>query len=134
MNEPHDLDITEWATSVQEAVTSIRTAGATSNLILLPGTGYTNAGGFSSDGSGDALISVVNNDGTTDNLIFDVHQYLDSDASGTSTECTSDGTSGLTTLATWLRSVDRQALLSETGGGNTDSCVTDLCAQFDFMK
>lgn len=32
MNEPHDLDITEWAVSVQAAVTAIRTAGATSQI------------------------------------------------------------------------------------------------------
>jgi endoglucanase len=32
MNEPHDVDINEWAVSVQAAVTAIRTAGATSQL------------------------------------------------------------------------------------------------------
>lgn len=37
MNEPHDLDMTEWAASCQAAVTAIRAAGATSQMILLPG-------------------------------------------------------------------------------------------------
>jgi endoglucanase len=32
MNEPHDLNITEWATTVQAAVTAIREAGATSQM------------------------------------------------------------------------------------------------------
>lgn len=36
MNEPHDLTMTTWATSVQAAVTAIRKAGATSQFILLP--------------------------------------------------------------------------------------------------
>jgi endoglucanase len=34
MNEPHEVDITTWAASVQAAVTAIRTAGATSQISL----------------------------------------------------------------------------------------------------
>ncbi|KIM99752.1 glycoside hydrolase family 5 protein [Oidiodendron maius Zn] len=134
MNEPHDLDITTWATSVQWAVTSIRNAGATSQMVLLPGTSYTSVGGFISDGSASALSAVKNPDGSTTNLIFDVHQYLDSDGSGTSTQCTTNGVSNLSTLATWLRSNGRQAFLTETGGGSTSSCYTDLCAELDWMN
>ncbi|PYH79016.1 cellulase-domain-containing protein [Aspergillus uvarum CBS 121591] len=134
MNEPHDLDVISWATSVQEAVTSIRNASATSQIILLPGTSYTSVGGFISDGSASALSAVKNPDGSTTNLIFDVHQYLDSDGSGTSTTCTTNGVSNLGTLATWLRSNGRQAFLTETGGGSTSSCYTDLCAELDWMN
>jgi endoglucanase len=43
MNEPHDLNVTTWATSVQAAVTAIRNAGATSQYILMPGDQYTSA-------------------------------------------------------------------------------------------
>jgi endoglucanase len=32
MNEPHDLDVDAWATSLQAAVTAVRTAGATSQI------------------------------------------------------------------------------------------------------
>jgi len=134
MNEPHDIpDINAWATSVQAAVTAIRTAGATSQIILLPGNNWTSAQTFVSNGSGPALLAVKNPDGTTTNLVFDVHKYLDSDNSGTSTECTTNNIdSAFAPLATWLRSVGRQALNTETGGGNTQSCITDLCQQLDF--
>lgn len=38
MNEPHDLtSVTTWAGTVQAVVTAIRDAGATSQMILLPG-------------------------------------------------------------------------------------------------
>lgn len=123
MNEPHDIpDITLWAASVQAAVTAIRTAGATSQMILLPGNGWTGAGTYISDGSGAALSTVKNPDGTNTNLIFEVHKYLDSDDSGTHTECTSDAVSdAFKPLAAWLRRQGRQAILTETGGGNTDS-------------
>lgn len=134
MNEPHDVDVPTWATTVQWAVTSIRQAGATSQMILLPGTGYTAAGTFVSTGSAAALSAVKNLDGTTTNLIYDVHQYIDSDYSGTHSDCVYNGVSGLQTLATYLRSVGRQAFLTETGGGSTSSCYTDLCAELDWMN
>lgn len=108
-NQPHDLDVWAWATSVQSAVTSIRNAGATSQMILLPGTGYTAAGSFVSSGSAAALSTVKNPNDSTTNLIFDVHQYLDSDFSGTHVDCTSNGIGNLANLANYLRSTGRQA-------------------------
>ncbi|OAG10577.1 cellulase-domain-containing protein [Paraphaeosphaeria sporulosa] len=128
MNEPHDLTMSTWATSVQAAVTAIRKAGATSQMILLPGTDYTSAGTFVAN-SGPALLKVTDSDGTTSKLIFDVHRYLDSDNSGTNAECVTDHVADtFVPLATWLRTNKRQAILSEVGGGNTASCQTDVCA------
>lgn len=135
MNEPHDLTVSTWATSVQAAVTAIRQAGATSQMILLPGSDYTSAAAFVSDGSGAALLGVQNPDGSTTNLIFDVHKYLDSDNSGTHSDCvTNNIDSAFQPLATWLRQNGRQALNSETGGGNVASCETYLCQQIQFLK
>lgn len=37
-------------------------------------------------------------------------------------------------LADWLRTNKRQALTTETGGGNTESCEKYLCQQIDFLK
>lgn len=130
MNEPHDVDINEWATTVQAAVTAIRQAGATGNKILLPGNDYTSAGAFISNGSGAALMKVTNLDGSTTNLIFDVHKYLDSDNSGTHTSCTTNNVQVFQTLGDWLRTNKRQAILTETGGGPSDSsCLQDVCQE-----
>ena len=126
--------LNSWAGSVQAAVTAIRGAGATSQMILLPGDGYTGASTFVSGGSAAALAGVTNPDKSTTNLIFDVHQYLDSDGSGTSTTCvkTSDV---FAPLLTWLKDSNRQALLSETGGGSDDpSCITNVCEVLDFLN
>ena len=104
-------------------------------LVLLPGTGYTSAGTFVSSGSAAALAAVKNLDGTTTNLIFDVHKYLDSDNSGTHAECvTNNIDDAFSPLATWLRSNGRQALNTETGGGNVASCETYLCQQIAYLK
>ena len=129
-------DMTIWATSVQAAVTAIRKAGATEHTILLPGTGYTSAESFVSSGSGPALAKVTNADGSTDNLVFDVHKYLDSDNSGTHAACVgNDISAAFAPLATWLRQEKRQALLSEIGGGSsTASCMTDVCQVADYLN
>ena len=128
--------MTTWATSVQAAVTAIRKAGATTQHILLPGTGYTSAESYVSSGSAAALGKVTNLDGSTDNLIFDVHKYLDSDNSGTHAACVSnDISNAFQPLATYLTQNKRVALLSEIGGGsNNPSCLTDLCKVADFLN
>ncbi|KAF9061599.1 putative endoglucanase [Rhodocollybia butyracea] len=135
MNEPHDLpSITLWAQSVQAAVTAIRNAGATSQIILLPGSDFASAQQFVTDGSGPALLNVTNPDGTTTNLIFDVHKYLDVDNSGTNLECvTNNIDAAWAPLVTWLRENGRQALNTETGGGNVASCVEFMCQQIAFQ-
>jgi endoglucanase len=60
---------------------TLREAGATTQMILLPGNDWTSAETFVSGGSAEALSMVQNPDGTTTNLIMDVHKYLDSDGS-----------------------------------------------------
>ncbi|KAJ7669341.1 endoglucanase [Mycena polygramma] len=136
MNEPHDVpDINLWAASVQAAVTAIRQAGATTQIILLPGNNWTSATTFISNGSADALSKVVNPDGSITNLIFDVHAYLDSDNSGTHPDCTTNNiATAWAPLAQWLRCNKRQAFNTETGGGyNTTSCFTFMCQQIAFQ-
>ncbi|KAL5352554.1 hypothetical protein ACLOAV_002502 [Pseudogymnoascus australis] len=135
MNEPHDMpDLTTWVATVQAVVSAIRSAGATSQLILLPGDNFTSAADFIANGSLAALSGVTNPDGSTTGLIFDIHKYLDSDNSGTHVECESDGIeAAYAPLADALRDGARQALLSETGGGNVDSCLRDVCAQNRYL-
>jgi endoglucanase len=104
-------------------------------MILLPGNGWTGAGTFISDGSGPALATVTDWDGTTNKLVFDVHKYLDADGSGTHTICVGDQiSSAFAPLAQWLRCNGRQALLSEIGGSNDQSCLTYMCSAISFLN
>jgi endoglucanase len=123
MNEPHNIpDMAIWAASVQEAVTAIRNAGATTQLILLPGNDFTGAQTFVSNGSAGNLSNVHNLDGSNTSLIFDVHKYLDVDGSGQLLDCVSNHINDtFMPLAAFLKENDRQAILSETGGGNSTS-------------
>ena len=86
MNEPHDLDIYTWRDTLQEVVKAIRDAGATKQWILLPGKDYSSAGAFRYN-SADALNTVTNPDGSTDNLFFDVHRYYNPQDTDIYTDC-----------------------------------------------
>ncbi|KAJ3541207.1 hypothetical protein NM208_g4712 [Fusarium decemcellulare] len=133
MNEPHDLDVALWAKSCQAAVTSIRKAGATSQLILLPGTNFTNAETFVTTGSADALAAIKNPDGSKDGLILDLHKYLDINNSGSFDECTTDNVEAFRAMADWLRENKRVAIISESGASLSDSCMEKFCAQNEFI-
>lgn len=134
MNEPHDLDIDTWAQTCQRAVTAIRAAGATSQMILLPGTNFDSAATLASDGRGAALLAVANPNGTADGLLLDVHKYLDEDNSGTHADCVTNNTAAFAAVAAFLRQRGRQALVSETGASGAASCLTDFCAQNAFVN
>jgi endoglucanase len=134
MNEPHDMpNLQTWANSVQAAVNAIRAAGATSQYILLPGSTYASAGTLPTE-AGPYLLKVTDPAGGVSKLLFDVHKYLDSDQSGTHPECVMDNVSVFQTLYNWLQTNNRRALLSETGGGNTQSCYTYLKSELSFIK
>ncbi|KAF9015554.1 endoglucanase [Cyathus striatus] len=135
MNEPHDIpSISTWATSVQAAVNAIRAAGATSQYILLPGSSWSSAQALPTE-AGPYLVKVTDPAGGTEKLIFDVHKYLDSDNSGTHADCVTSNVDVLQTLVNFLKANgNRQAILSETGGGNTSSCFTNLNAELAFVK
>jgi aryl-phospho-beta-D-glucosidase BglC (GH1 family) len=124
MNEPHDLDMPTWATTCQKVVSAIRSAGAKSQMILLPGTNFDSAGEILSSGSADALLAITNPDGGTDGLVLDVHKYLDVDNSGTHATCTTNNTDAFGLLAEYLRGKGRLAFIGETGASHdpTVSC------------
>lgn len=160
MNEPHDLDINVWAATCQKVVTGIRNAGASSQMILLPGTNFDSAATLVSSGSAAAMLNITNPDGTTTNLLLDIHKYLDEDNSGTHTACTTNNIDAFTTVAQFLRQSGRQGLISESGASSDATvsilfvrennahfprtelifpftfcqCVTNFCAQNTFIN
>jgi endoglucanase len=70
MNEPHDIpNLAAWGNSSQIAVNAIRNAGATGQVILLPGTDFASADTFISSGSAAILSNITNPSGGTDNLV-----------------------------------------------------------------
>jgi endoglucanase len=117
MNEPNTMPTEQWVSAANAAIQAIRGTGA-GNLILVPGNGYTGAWTWSSNFYGtpnaQAMLNVTD---PGNNFAFDVHQYLDTDGSGTtSTIANNDPTIGAQRLAgftQWLHANNRRGFLGE---------------------
>jgi len=131
MNEPHDMPTELWLTDANAAIVAIRATGAT-NLITIPGNAWTGAASWSANWYGTANAQVMT--GVKDsgnNFVFEVHQYLDSDSSGTHPECvnTTIGSDRLIDFTNWAKQHGYKAILGEWAGGSNAVCnsaITDI--------
>jgi endoglucanase len=124
MNEPHDMQTETWRDDANAAIAAIRDAGAT-NLILVPGNAYTGAWSwtqsFYGTANGDVMLGITD---PGNNFAFEVHQYLDSDGSGSSDSCVSAtiGAERLKDFTAWAKANGAQAFLGEIGAANNATC------------
>jgi endoglucanase len=135
MNEPNGLPAAQWLSAANASIAAIRAAGAR-NVILVPGVRWTGAHSwYSGDAGSNAAVmgGVVD---PADNFIYELHQYLDSDSSGTSGTCVSAsvGSERLVRATTWMREHNRRALLGEFAGGNNPTCEAAIKDMLDYMK
>jgi len=130
MNEPHDIDANQWQHAAQAAIVRIRQAGAR-NRILVPSSQWNNASGFVADG--DIWKSVFD---PAENFAFEVHQYVDSDNTGTHAECpdASVGVSTLKSVTQWMQQNKRQVFLGEFGGSAQKECLAALSHMLEYMR
>ncbi|TEA22580.1 putative endo-beta-1,4-glucanase B [Colletotrichum sidae] len=126
-NEYHDMENSLIHDLNQAAITNIRAAGATKQNIWIEGNSYSGAWHWIESGSGDALKDLTDPADPTGKLLFyEMHQYLDTDGSGTNEACVS-GTIGAERLAVatkWLKDNKKQGVLGEIGAGGNDQCIT----------
>ncbi len=121
MNEPNGLATESWVNSANTAISAIRQTGA-SNLILVPGNGYSGAHSWNSNWYGtpnaQAMLSIVD---PGNNFAFEVHQYVDSDSSGTKAEVVSAqvGAQRLNVFTQWARENNVRGFLGEFGVPNS---------------
>ena len=129
MNEPAGIDGEIWLTAANEAIASIRSSGAR-NLILVPGTNWTGAHSWISSGNG-RMANVVD---PNNHFVFEVHQYLDQNSSGTSPTAVSPtiGSERLREFQEWARKNGFRAFLGEFAGGPNKTsyeALNDLCRE-----
>ena len=128
MNEPADMETELWLSDANVAIAAIRETGA-KNLILVPGNDYTAAHSWNADWYGTpnsvAMLDIVD---PMDNFASEVHQYLDSDNSGTSPGCVNStiGSERLVEFTAWLYENDQRAFLGEFAGGENKECLDAL--------
>ena len=70
----------------QAAINGIRAAGATSQYITVEGNDWTGARTWTSGKNGATMGALTD---PQNKIIYQMHQYLDSDGSGTSATCVS---------------------------------------------
>ncbi|CEN60313.1 Putative Endo-beta-1,4-glucanase A [Aspergillus calidoustus] len=124
-NEYNSMDQTLVLNLNQAAIDAIRDV-TTSQYIFVEGNSWSGAWDWTS--YNDNLANLVD---PSDKLIYEMHQYLDGDSSGTSETCTSStiGSERLAKATAWLRENGKIGVLGEFAGGNNDVCksaVTDL--------
>ena len=132
MNEPCGLPTEQWLAAANTALRAIRAAGAT-NLVLVPGNGYSGAHSWYADyyGTPNAQVMTAVVDPAS-NWAFEVHQYLDKDSSGGSPDCvaTNIGSVRLERFTGWLRQHGYKGFLGEFAAGTN---VVSLAALDDML-
>ncbi|CAK8710888.1 Cellulase family glycosylhydrolase [Candidatus Electronema halotolerans] len=122
MNEPNSMPTAQLVTSENAAIAAIRDAGA-KNLILVPGNGWTGAWSWTAtwyDGANsEAMLNIVDSE---NNFAFEVHQYMDCDSSGQSSEiCNNDPyiTWKFEEFTNWLKEHNFKGFLAEFAVANS---------------
>jgi endoglucanase len=128
MNEPYDIPAEDWLIATNRAIAGIRATGA-KNMILVPGTHWSGASSWLKDKAGGNNSKVMARvEDPADNFIYEFHQYLDDDLSGTHETCPNAhiALQGLEGVTNWLKQQNARGLLGEFGGSNDAACLAGL--------
>ncbi len=127
MNEPHGIDAGAWRAIAEGTVRSIRQTGAR-NLILVPGTHWSGGHSWFNGGERSNAAQMAGFKDPGGNFLFEIHQYLDIDSSGSHPTCVGPaiGRNRLTALTAWLRKEKAGALLGEFGASSNPGCLAAM--------
>jgi endoglucanase len=118
MNEPNTMSTRLWFSDAQGAIYAIRNTSAT-NLILVPGNAWTGAHSWFQNWYGTSNSVIMKNIiDPMNNYAFEVHQYLDSGFSGTTSTCVNStiGYSEMAGFIGWLKQYNFKGFLGEFAG------------------
>ena len=102
----------------------------------MPGNGYTAAHSWfgKSYGTPNAAVMLGIND-PDNNYVYEIHQYLDSNYSGTHPSCQNEtiGVTALEPVTKWLLQHHKRGFLGEFGVGKDATCLTALDNMLAFI-
>jgi autotransporter passenger strand-loop-strand repeat protein len=133
MNEPHDQSASVWLVSANAAIAAIRNAGAVAQEILVPGSYWDGAWTWTTTDNAAVIGTGVVD--SAHNFAFEVHQYLDSDGSGTHPGAVSAtiGVERLTAVTQWAESTGNRLFLGEVGVTTDQTSLTALDGMLTYM-
>lgn len=136
MNEPSPIPIAQWTDIAQQTLLALRAAGA-SNLILVGSGRWSGAHEWNKviDGTSAGAEFKGFHD-PANNYAIELHQYADSNYSGTGTACIEPAKLQkiLADIATWAKLEDRKFFLGEFGVANSQPCLAALNAMLESMR
>ncbi len=123
MNEPNTMPTEQLVTSENAAIAAIRATGAT-NLVLVPGNAWTGAWTWNQNWYGTPnATAMLNITDSGSNFAFEVHQYMNADGSGGSSDIANNdpqtGVQRLTSFTQWLQANHRRGFLGEFAVANS---------------
>nr|AYW35863.1 endoglucanase GH5 [Evansstolkia leycettana] len=130
-NEYNNMDQTLVLNLNQAAINAIRAAGATSQYIFAEGNSWTGAWTWTSVNDNMKQLTDPSN-----KLVYEMHQYLDSDGSGTSDQCVNStiGYDRIVSATQWLQANGKVAFLGEFAGGSNSVCEAAVTGMLDYME
>ncbi|KAF9893633.1 hypothetical protein FE257_010945 [Aspergillus nanangensis] len=114
----------------QAAIDGIRAAGATEQYIFVEGNQW--SGAWSWVDVNDNMKALTD---PQDKIVYEMHQYLDSDSSGTNEACVSGtiGVERITEATQWLKDNGKVGILGEFAGANNDVCRTAVSGMLEYL-
>jgi len=134
MNEPQQATASEWLTSVNAAISAIRDAGATQQ-VMVPGTYWSGAWSWTSSDNAAVLGAPGAIVDPAHNFAFEVHQYLD-DTSGQNEWVVSPtiGKERLEAITDWASINGAKLYLGEFGVADNPTALSALNDMLKFMS
>ncbi|KUJ21983.1 glycoside hydrolase [Mollisia scopiformis] len=132
-NEFHDEPSNTVVADLNQAcIDGVRAAGATTQYIFVEGTSYTGAWTWVSSGNSVAMANLTD---PSDKIVYEMHQYLDSDGSGTSATCVSTtiGAERIAAATSWLQENGKKGIIGEFAGGANSDCETAVTGMLDAL-
>jgi endoglucanase len=135
MNEPHGIRATKWRGIAEATTAAIRRTGAR-NLVLVPGANWTGGHSWFGGGDGPNSEALAEFRDPAGNFAFEIHQYLDSDSSGSNKGCSGNrvGRERLDKVTRWLRDQKARAVLGEFGVDSSPTCLAALDDLLGFLR
>ncbi|KAK2742866.1 hypothetical protein FQN55_007650 [Onygenales sp. PD_40] len=130
-NEYHDMDQDLVLQLNQAAIDAIRGAGATSQYIFVEGNSWTGAWTYPEINDNMKGLTDPN-----DKIIYEMHQYLDEDGSGTHPACVSTtiGRERVTAATEWLKTNGKVGIIGEfAGAANDTNCPEAIVDMLKYM-
>lgn len=133
MNEPLGNTPFDWRDYAKGAINAIRARTDAVNLVTVPGTFYTGAHNWLNFND----TAFRNFKDPANNMLIEVHQYLNPGSSGSGGECSLGSYQRFVDFTNWCKEYGFQAMLGEFGVSDVNvetECDAEITQSFQYMQ